>query len=116
MTTFRRAQTEHERRWPNGGYRTIALLSLQPTELERRLGVPLAFGVEEGLGPWRGIGLILPSGRTIELVWHEHAPQSSPTELRASAGDDYEAAHEEALNMCRLSPEDIAWIPPAGGI
>ena len=116
MPSFRIPTADHERRWPEQGYRTIALLKLGPTELEHRLSVALVSGVEDGLGPRRGIGLILESGRKVELVWYEHADQSSPTELRAATGDDYGAALAEAIRACHLSSSDVAWIPTDGGI
>ena len=116
MATFRIATTEQERRWPPAGSRVIALLTLQPSALEQRLGVPLTSGVEDGLGPWTGIGLILPSGRQIEFVWYEHLDQSSPTELRAATGEDYAAVLSETVDACHLEPTDIAWVPPGGAI
>jgi len=114
MADFRLPRND-ELRWPSGSAQVIALLTLHPAELAERVGIPLMSGVEEGLGPWQGIGLILGSGRPIELVWYEGADQSAPTELRADVNDDYSSAREEAGVALALTPRDVAWVLPAGG-
>src|SRR5689334_6590491 len=96
MADFR-LPTEDELRWPGGRDQVVALLTLGPDELARRVGFPLLTGIEEGLGPWQAIGLVLASGRPIELVWYEHANPSAPTQLRADVNDDYAQAREEAI-------------------
>ena len=112
MTDFR-LPTEDELTWPSGDAQVVALLTLRADELEERVGLPLRSGVEEGLGPWKGIGLILASGRPIELVWHEAAAdRSAPTELRVDVDDDYFSARDEAIAALRLVPSEIAWVLP----
>ena len=54
-------------RWPSGESVDLAVLSITADELATRIGLPLVRGVEDGLGPWAGIGGRLPSG-DVEFV------------------------------------------------
>jgi hypothetical protein len=118
MAEFRIVRPEDDLGWPSGAYRTAALLALSPAELEWRLGAPLAEGVEPGLGPWRGIGLILDSGWPVELICYEqrHGPRPGPVvALRVDVLDDDASARAEVVGALGLGAENVEWLPPRGG-
>jgi hypothetical protein len=83
----------------------LALLSLSIEEIAQRIGLPLAHGVEDGLGRWSGIGGRLPSGTDIEIVCYSRIPQS--VVMRVDKHADYAAALEEALQRFKLSRADL---------
>ena len=98
--------------WPSGRPRSVGFLLITPEELARRIGAPLASGVEEGLGPWRGCGLRLPSGRGVELIRYDWSGAAAAEfDLRADYEDDPGAARAEALAMLGLPASAVAWAP-----
>ena len=57
--------------WPSGRSKPLAQLDVDDAWVVRVGGSTLASGVEDGLGPWVGIGGQLPSGTCIELLRHD---------------------------------------------
>ena len=62
-------------RWPSGQCVDLALLPLSEDDLAARIGLPLVRGVEDGLGPWAGIGAsaVWERGR-VHLLHQETTP------------------------------------------
>jgi hypothetical protein len=95
-------------RWPTGDL-DIAVLNITPDQLANTLGCELHAGVEEGLGPWQGIGIRAPSGRDIEFVHYDSAPKPNGTIVRIDKADDPIAALLEAIAVLNLDETAIQW-------
>ena len=96
-------------RWPSGIARSAAMFSVTPEELTARAGVVFEAGVD-GLDYYRAVGLELPSGRRVHLVWNERAPVLG-LQLDADGADDLVAAREETMATLRLMPSELMWSP-----
>ena len=88
----------------------LAVLPLTEDELAARIGIPLVRGVEDGLGPWSGIGGRLPSGMDVEFVCYAHMPTSVIMRVDKSAG--FAVAFAEALELVGLSRSDLKHVSP----
>ena len=89
------------------------MLSITADELATRIGLPLVRGVEDGLGPWAGIGGRLPSGRDVEFVCYAQIPHQ--VTLRVDKRVPYSAALDEALQLVGLSRAEVSVNPVANG-
>src|SRR5438270_8180740 len=78
-------------RWPSGRSKPLAQLEVDDAWVIRVSGSTLASGVEDGLGPWVGIGGKLPSGVWIELLRHDLSGPLYALDV------DYDADPREAL-------------------
>lgn len=98
-------------RWPSGDGHDAALLDIDAAELSRRLGFALDCGDEEGLGPWQGTGLRLPSEIHVELIEYRLAPKRGFL-LRVDVGADPSAAVDETLAVLGLAHDVLLWLSP----
>lgn len=96
-------------RWPSGIDRAAATFPLTPEALTARTGLQFESGVDE-LDYFRAVGVRLPSGRHVELVWHERSP-SPALALQVDAADDLANARAELMRTLDIQPEEVAWIP-----
>jgi hypothetical protein len=102
--------------WPTGTV-PLASLSIRVDDLAARLGTPVHAWNEDGLGPARGFGGRLPSGRVVLLEELQYAVQHhgargpvvyvDAVEL-AAAGPEPLAA--EVVAALGLSPSDLVCI------
>ena len=80
-------------KWPSGDDQSIAVLQMEPSDLEERLGLRFAEGTDD-LDYFRDAAVSLPSGRRLLLV--RYLRNESPgTEVRADANDDAAKARSE---------------------
>jgi hypothetical protein len=100
-------------RWATGESVDLAVLPIGADELATRAGLPLMRGIEDGLGPWAGIGGRLPSGRDVEFIWYAALPRQ--VILRVDKGAPYSATLDEALQFVGLSRVDVRVNPLANG-
>jgi hypothetical protein len=98
-------------RWPSGECVELAVLPLAEDELSTRIGLPLARGVEDGLGAWASVGGRLPSGSDVEFVCY--AAMRGKVILRADKGSRYSATLDEALQLVGLSRGEVHVSPLA---
>jgi hypothetical protein len=102
--------------WPTGGV-PLAGLTIRLDDLAARLGVPVVAWDEDGLGPARGFGGRLPSGRVCFLEELElavrHQGVRGPT-VYADASDlgalGAEPLVAEVLGVLGLSRSDLAGV------
>lgn len=97
--------------WPSGDYADLAILDMSEDDLCRRLGVPLVEGIEEGMGPWRAIGLRLASGVFIELIVYAHTARDG-FDLRVDRPFLRSEVLAEALVSLELERAAVTWVSP----
>jgi hypothetical protein len=110
-----------ENRWPTVEI-PLASLGLRVDELATRLNLPIHTWYEDGLGPARGVGCRLPSGRLFLLeelqLAVEHRGSRGPT-LFVDAADltarGVGSLLEEILQALHLSRSDVTWILDRAG-
>lgn len=100
-------------RWPSGECLDVAVLPITADELASRIGLPLVHDIEDGLGPWAGIGGRLPSGQEVEFVCYAHLPRQVFVRVDKSA--PYSSALDEALLAVGLSRDEVRVAPVANG-
>jgi hypothetical protein len=108
-------------RWPTVQV-PLASLGLRVDELATRLNLPVHAWYEDGLGPARGVGCRLPSGRLFLLeelqLAVRHQGSRGPT-LYVDAADltagGVESLLEEILQALQLSRADLTWIMDRAG-
>jgi hypothetical protein len=96
--------------WPSGTYTSAAVVALDASGLEEAVGRPLHSGTEPGLGPWVGIGLVLPSGQLLELVHHLHAPKPHGFEVRVDCGANWREVFAEFLKTLNVGAASVLWV------
>ena len=96
-------------RWPSGIDRAAAAFSTTPEALSARTGLQFEPGVGN-LDYYRAAGVRLPSGRQVELVWHERSPVPA-LELRVDAADDPAAACQEVMGALGIQASEVSWVP-----
>ena len=97
-------------RWPSGDYVVVAIVPIESVDLVARLGAELHAGIEEGLGPWIGIGIRLVSGDPIEFVQYENAPEPKGFEVRVDTESKAEKVLMEALNILQSDLGKLTWV------
>lgn len=93
--------------WVSGVSAEVAILSLEPKELERRAGVQFTAGSDD-LDDLVEAILTLPTGRQVHLVRHQHHPHPG-THVFADAQEDTDNVVAELLAVLQVGPGDIAW-------
>ena len=99
-------------RWPSGNYTSAAVVTLDVAGIEEAVGRSLHSDTEPGLGPWIGIGLVLPSGQLLELVHHLHAPKPHGFEVRVDSAANWREVLEEFLQALNVSAGSVLWVRP----
>jgi hypothetical protein len=112
MSSPRLSPVAEGTRWPSGEGVDLALLPLTEDELAARIGLPLVRGVEDGLGPWSGIGGRLPSGNAVEFIYYAMKPKPAGVILRLDKSACSSATFDEALQLVGLSREDLIYVSP----
>src|SRR5688572_29085038 len=96
--------------WPSGRPKALAQLDVDDAWVVNVAGVPLISGVEDGLGPWVGIGGKLPSGTCVELLRYDLGGPLYQLHT------DYDASPretlEEFLTTTGLEPSAVHWRHP----
>ena len=95
-------------RWPSGIDKALAVLRLEPEELEPRYGVRFTPGRDD-LDEFREAGLRLHSGRPVLLMRYRQSPGAG-TRVSIDDGDDASEALDELRDAFELSPRDLTWI------
>lgn len=96
-------------KWPSGNDRSIAVLQMEPSDLESRFGLRFVEDVDD-LDFFSEAALQLPSGRRLLLIRYRR--NSSPgTEVRADANDDDLAARSELLEALGEDDSVFTWVP-----
>ena len=92
------------------------MFATPPEILTARTGLQFESGVDD-LDYFRELGLELPSGRHVVLLWHERAPVQGLC-LQIDAGDDPASARADLLATLPLTESELIWVPesdpPAG--
>lgn len=101
---------ENRPRWPSGRSRPSGLLRITPAELQARLPEPLTSGLEDGLGPWLGIGLKLSGGQPCELVLHTLSSVQEFTVFTDWEADPA-AVCLQALFDLDIPVSRLSWVP-----
>src|SRR5262245_49698654 len=97
-------------RWPSGDSRIAATFSITPDVVTSRVGIAFERGYDD-LDFNRSAYFRLPSGRPVFLVWYDRAPVLV-LELRVDAADNIEEARADAMEALKISPQEVAWVPP----
>jgi hypothetical protein len=113
MHPFRVIRAAEEYHWPSGTYRVPALLHVTPAVLAERVGAPLEGGTEDGLGPYTGCGLELPSGARVELTAYAGGLGWNTFELRVDAAAAGRPVAEECITQLGLPPTAVDWLSGA---
>lgn len=98
--------------WPNGNYVELALLPLAPQEVAAASTLSVVTGAEAGLGNWTALGLQLPSGVVVELIWYVDRPGPAGTIARVDRGLDLDIVLDEILFVFRLNLATLSWVSP----
>jgi hypothetical protein len=96
-------------RFLGGGAKDIAMINVRPEQVGEILGVQFVPGHDD-LDYTRELGLTLPSGRSLILLWHERAPVLGLV-IMADPTDDPSSARGEALTVFKLSEAELMWAP-----
>lgn len=104
----RRCEVLSDGAWPSGDQRTAGTLRVDLPSLSERLGAEFQPGSDD-LGPFRQIGLRLPSGRLVLLIRYDAEPAAGPT-VWIDAEDDPFSAVGELCDCLRLGAAEVEWI------
>jgi len=96
-----------ELRWSTAPPRALAAFAFTPTELSGRLGCTFERGSDD-LDHFQALGLRLPSGRDVLLLWYERAPVKL-TSIEVDGADSAEAALREFFAVTGLRRDEIVW-------
>ena len=117
MDRYHQIFARDEYRWPSGRSREAAVFTVSPDALMGRTSLAFEVGIDDQLGPTRGAGVALPSGRRVLLMWYENSPVPGLA-LEIDGSDDPEMARREVMSALGLRPDEVAWapdvVPPAG--
>jgi hypothetical protein len=94
--------------WPSGQARSIAVVQIEPSELQSRYGIVFSDGYDD-LDYFAEAAVQLPSGQRLLLVRYRHHP-SSGTEVRADANDDAQKARQELLRALNTDDSVFSWV------
>jgi hypothetical protein len=104
--SFRQVEME---RWPSGKDRSIAVVRMEPPELETRYG--LIFSDEhDDLDYLSEAAVLLPSGRRLLFVRYRRN-QAPGTEVRTDGDDDPQSARDELLRALGMDETIFSWVP-----
>jgi hypothetical protein len=112
---FRVVRAEENPHWPSGSCKHVAVITVSPDELSRRVGVPLTEGDEPGLGPWCAVALELASGAPVEIIRYDYDPEPGAFYVRADAQADTVSVRDETVAALGLAQSAIAWTLPDEG-
>jgi hypothetical protein len=98
----------HGGRWPSGIDKALAVLRLNPEELEPRYGVRFTPGCDD-LDEFQEAALRLGSGRPVLLMRHRQSPGRGTT-VSIDDGDDASEALDELRHALDLAAGDLTWI------
>ena len=103
-------------KWPSGIDRSAAMFVTTPEILTARTGLQFESDVDD-LDYFRELGLELPSGRHVVLLWYERAPVQGLC-LQIDAADDPVSARADLFATLPFSESELIWVPesdpPAG--
>ena len=116
MNRYGRVFRPSEYRWPSGIDRSAGTFSTRPEHITARTGLEFESDHDD-LDYFRAIGLELPSGRHVVLLWYERSPIPSLS-VQIESADDPIAARTDLMATLGLRPEEVSWTPdfdpPAG--
>lgn len=98
----------YDGRWPSGIDKALAVLRLEPEDLEPRYGVRFTPGCDD-LDEFREAALRLHSGRPVLLMRYRRSPGPG-TLVSIDDGDDASEALEELRDALELPARDLTWI------
>lgn len=96
-------------RWPSGDCRSVAMLGLEPQELQAHLSITFLRDIDDldyHLYAW----LRLASGRQVLLLRYE-GNQYPGTEALVDVGDNPSTALRELLDALELTDATVTWTP-----
>jgi hypothetical protein len=94
--------------WPSGIDKALAVLRLEPEDLEPRYGVRFTPGRDD-LDEFQEAALRLRSGRPILLMRYRRTPGRGTT-VSIDDGDDASEALDELCHALDLPARDVTWI------
>lgn len=116
MTFYGRVFRRSEYRWQSGIDRSAGMFSTSPEIITARTGLEFERDVDD-LDYFRAVGLELPSGRHVVLLWYDRSPVQGLS-LQIDLADDALAARQDVMATLGLSPDELLWVPdsdaPAG--
>jgi hypothetical protein len=98
-------------RWPDPGYRELALLELTPEHVRAVLCANLVEGDEEGLGTWSAIGFMMADGAMVELIFHDASPTAGFA-VRVDSHHATEATLDRLLRLLGIGRGIVKWVNP----
>lgn len=93
--------------WPSGESQPIAVLSIEPEDLERNYGLIFEDGVDE-LDVFREAIVRTKSGRLMMFIRYRNHPNPG-THVHADVGDDASQAVAELLQALELDATVLSW-------
>lgn len=103
--------TEFGSQWPSGNFAEIAMIDVSCDDVIKLVSRDLFEGIEEGMGPWKAIGLRLDSGGVIELIRYEYDSDQAFT-LRADANSNFSEVLEDTLDLLGKGIDSLQWVSP----
>jgi hypothetical protein len=98
-------------RWPSGNYVEVAVLSVDDQHVSDCFSTSLLSGEEEGMGPWRAIGIRLNSGELIELIKYDY-DESGGFILRTDGNANKSECLEKVIELLEVDEKNLTWISP----
>ena len=109
MGQYGRVFRRGDYRWPSGIDRSAGTFSTPPEAITARTGLEFERDLDD-LDYFRAIGLELPFGRHVVLLWYERSPVPALS-LQIDLADDPAAAREELMTVLGIRPGELSWIP-----
>lgn len=97
--------------WPSGNFVDVASIDVECKDVEKLISVKLFEGFEEGMGPWKAVGIKLDYGDVVELIRYAYDPEQAFA-LRVDAGGDFSRAISCVLALLGRGAESVKSINP----
>lgn len=103
--------TEYGSPWPSGSFAEIAMIDVSYEDVRNFASSDLIEGFEEGMGPWKAIGIRLDAGEVVELIRYAYDSDQAFT-LRVDANANSADALRKILVLLGKSAESLKWVSP----
>jgi hypothetical protein len=103
--------TEYGSPWPSGNFEEIAMIDVSYEDVRKFFSSDLIEGFEEGMGPWKAVGIRLDEGEVVELIRYAYDSDQAFT-LRVDANANFANALRKILVLLGKSAESLKWVSP----
>ena len=100
MSDYGRVFRRGDYRWPSGMDRSAGTFSTSPEVITARTGLEFDRDLDD-LDYFRALGLELPSGRHVVLLWYERSPMPALS-LQIDLADDPAAGRRDLMTVLEL--------------